>query len=78
MVRLFPNYRAEEERLFKKTGIFPIMHVMTIRRAVFEQHPWVAMNLYKMFDEAKRRCFEPAARFHLRAHPAAVGGGDRR
>jgi 4,5-dihydroxyphthalate decarboxylase len=58
VVRLFPNYRAEEERLFKKTGIFPIMHVMTIRRAVLEQHPWVAMNLYKMFDEAKRRCFE--------------------
>jgi 4,5-dihydroxyphthalate decarboxylase len=57
VVRLFPNYRAEEERFFKQTGIFPIMHVMTIRRAVFEQHPWVAMNLYKMFDEAKRRCF---------------------
>jgi 4,5-dihydroxyphthalate decarboxylase len=58
VVRLFPNYRAEEERLFKKTGVFPIMHVMTIRRAVLEQHPWVAMNLYKAFDEAKRRCFE--------------------
>ena len=57
VARLFPNYRAEEERLFKQTGIFPIMHVMTIRRAVFEQHPWVAMNLTKMFDEAKRRCF---------------------
>jgi 4,5-dihydroxyphthalate decarboxylase len=58
VVRLFPNYRAEEERFFRKTGIFPIMHLMTIRRTVFEQHPWVAMNLYKMFDEAKRRCFE--------------------
>ena len=58
VVRLFADYRGEEERLFKKTGIFPIMHLITIRRAVFEQHPWVAMNLYKMFDEAKRRCFE--------------------
>ena len=58
VVRLYPNYRAEEERFFKKTGIFPIMHLMTMRRAVFEQHPWIAMNLYKMFDEAKRRCFE--------------------
>ena len=28
-----------------------------MRRTVFEQHPWVAMNLFKMFDEAKRRCF---------------------
>ena len=57
VVRLFPNYRAEEERFFKKTGIFPIMHLITIRRTVFEQHPWIAMNLFKMFDEAKRRCF---------------------
>jgi 4,5-dihydroxyphthalate decarboxylase len=57
VVRLYPNYRAEEERFFRKSGIFPIMHLMTIRRTVFEQHPWIAMNLFKMFDEAKRRCF---------------------
>jgi 4,5-dihydroxyphthalate decarboxylase len=58
IVRLFAEYRAEEERLFQKTGIFPIMHVMTIRRSVFEQHPWIAMNLFKAFEESKRRCFE--------------------
>jgi 4,5-dihydroxyphthalate decarboxylase len=57
VVRLFPDYRAEEERYFKKTGIFPIMHLMTMRRAAFEQHPWIAMNLTKMFDEAKNRCY---------------------
>ena len=57
VVRLFPNYRAEEERLFRTTGIFPIMHLMVMRRAAFEQHPWIAMNLFKMFDDAKRRCF---------------------
>ena len=56
VVRLFPDYRAEEERFFKKTGIFPIMHLITVRRAAYEQHPWIAMNLFKMFDEAKRRC----------------------
>jgi 4,5-dihydroxyphthalate decarboxylase len=56
VVRLYPNYRAEEERFFKATGIFPIMHLITMRRTVFEQHPWIAMNLFKMFDEAKRRC----------------------
>ena len=61
--RLFPNYRAEEDRCFKKTGIFPIMHLMTIRRTVFEQHRWIAMNLFKMFDEAKRRCFNRLSDF---------------
>jgi 4,5-dihydroxyphthalate decarboxylase len=58
IVRLFPNYRAEEERLFRQTGVFPIMHLITIRRTVFEQYPWIAMNLFKAFEEAKRRCFE--------------------
>ena len=34
------------------------MHLITMRRAAYEQHPWIAMNLFKMFDEAKRRCLE--------------------
>jgi 4,5-dihydroxyphthalate decarboxylase len=58
VVRLFPDYRTEEERFFRKTGIFPIMHLITLRRAAFEQHPWIAMNLYKAFDESKRRCLK--------------------
>ncbi len=55
MVRLFPDFRAAEEAYFKDTGIFPIMHTVAIRRDVFEAHPWVAMNLFKAFDEARRR-----------------------
>ena len=65
VVRLFPDYRAEEERFFKKTGIFPIMHLITLRRAAFEQHPWIAMNLYKAFDEAKRRCLKRLCDFTI-------------
>ena len=58
VVRLFPNYRAEEQRFFNQTDIFPIMHLITLRRAAFEQHPWIAMNLVKAFEEAKRRSLE--------------------
>jgi 4,5-dihydroxyphthalate decarboxylase len=65
VVRLFPDYRAEEERFFGETGIFPIMHVITLRRAAFEQHPWIAMNLYKAFDEAKRRCLRRLCDFTM-------------
>jgi len=43
---------------FKRTGIFPIMHVIAMRRAVFDRYPWVAMNLFKAFDEAKQRSLE--------------------
>ena len=55
IVRLIPDFRAAEQAYFKDTGIFPIMHTVAIRRRVFEEHPWVAMNLYKAFDEARRR-----------------------
>jgi 4,5-dihydroxyphthalate decarboxylase len=55
VVRLYPDFRAEEARFFAKTGIFPIMHLIAVRRAAFERHPWIAMNLFKAFEEAKRR-----------------------
>jgi 4,5-dihydroxyphthalate decarboxylase len=63
VVRLFPDYRAEEERYFNKTKIFPIMHLITLRRSAFEQHPWIAMNLFKAFEEAKRRSIERVCDF---------------
>jgi len=53
--RLFPDYEAIEAAYFRETGIFPIMHVIVIKTEVLERHPWLAMNLYKAFEEAKRR-----------------------
>jgi len=58
IARLYPDYRAEEMRYHAATGIYPIMHVIAMRRAVFERYPWMAMNLFKAFDESKRRSFE--------------------
>jgi 4,5-dihydroxyphthalate decarboxylase len=58
IVRLYPDYRAAEMGYHAATGIYPIMHVIAIRRAVFERYPWVAMNLFKAFDEAKQRSLE--------------------
>lgn len=51
--RLFPDFRREEEAYRQATGIFPVMHVVTIRRAVLESHPWVAMSMLKAFTAAK-------------------------
>ena len=53
--RLFPDFQAREEAHYRKTGIFPIMHVIAIRGDVYEDNPWVAMNLLKAFEEAKAR-----------------------
>jgi 4,5-dihydroxyphthalate decarboxylase len=54
--RLFPNYRQAEMDYFAKTGLFPIMHVIVIKRAIYEKDPWVAQTLYKAFCEAKDLC----------------------
>ena len=54
--RLFPDYRRVEMEYFGRTGLFPIMHVIVIRRSIYESEPWVAQTLYKAFCEAKDIC----------------------
>jgi len=53
VARLFGNYREVEEQYYQKTGIFPIMHTIIIRSDIYKENPWVAMNLYKAFRQAK-------------------------
>jgi hypothetical protein len=54
VARLFPDYKNDEIAYYKKTQIFPIMHVMGIRDSIVEKYPWVPVELYKAFNEAKR------------------------
>jgi 4,5-dihydroxyphthalate decarboxylase len=56
--RLFDDYMTVERKYFEKTGIFPVMHVVVLRREVYERDRWIAMTLYKAFEEAKRRSLE--------------------
>ena len=55
IVRLFPNYMAVEADYYRETGIFPIMHVIAIKRALVDANPWIAMSLLKAFGQAKRQ-----------------------
>ena len=55
IVRLIPDYRAQEQDYFKRTGVYPIMHTVAIRRDTYEKHPWIAMNLLNGFEAAKKR-----------------------
>ncbi len=52
---LFTEPAAEGQRYFDKTGIFPINHGMVVRRSLYEQHPWVALNIFNAFRQAKER-----------------------
>lgn len=53
--RMFEDFLDVEMKYVKETGIFPIMHTVAIRGELLEQHPWIAMNLFKAFEEAKDR-----------------------
>lgn len=56
--RLFPNVIPAEQAYHAASGIFPIMHVVAVRRDVYESHPWVAQSLYKAFVLAKAEVFD--------------------
>ena len=63
--RLFADYRTAEAEYWKKTRIFPIMHVLALRRDVYEKNRWIAMNLFQAFVEAKQRSMARVAEFGL-------------
>ena len=58
VVRLIPNYREVEKDYFVTTGIFPIMHTLVIRDAVYNESPWVSKSLFNAFDASKSRALE--------------------
>ena len=51
--RLFPDFHVRELDYYRRTRIFPIMHLVAIRRDLYEKHPFVATSLYKAMTEAK-------------------------
>lgn len=58
LVRLFPDVRATERDYYRRTGIHPIMHLLVIRRPVYEANPWIAKPLYQAFCRAKALAWE--------------------
>ena len=54
VARLFPDLRQVEQAYFKKTGIFPIMHLVAIRRKLAEEHPWLPRAIFEAYCQAKR------------------------
>ena len=58
IARLFPDYPAAEKAWFGRTGFFPIMHCLAVRRDVAEAHPWLPLVLFRAFAEARRLSLE--------------------
>jgi 4,5-dihydroxyphthalate decarboxylase len=53
IARLWPNFKEVETAYFRRTGIFPVMHIVAIREDVHREHPWVASRIYRAFREAR-------------------------
>jgi 4,5-dihydroxyphthalate decarboxylase len=51
--RLFPDFHAVELESYRRTRVFPIMHLVAMRRDVYERHPFIASSLYQAMDAAK-------------------------
>lgn len=57
VVRLFKNFPAVEKEYYCNSGIFPAMHVIVIRKEIYQQHPWVAQNLTNAFVNAQQLAY---------------------
>lgn len=53
MVRLFPDYKAVEQDYYKRTGLFPIMHMVAMRADLNRKEPHVAARVYEAFCQAR-------------------------
>lgn len=65
--RLFEDYRPVEVAYFQKTKIFPIMHLIAIKKKLVAENPWLPVSIYKAFLAAKeiaiRELFDPGINF---------------
>ena len=62
VARLFPDYRVVESAYFAKTGIFPIMHVVAIKKELLRQNPWLAEAVFNAYSQAKQMAYVEMAK----------------
>lgn len=58
VVRLFADHQEMEEQYYRRTGVWPIMHIIAMQKRILDENPWAARNLFNAFQESKRRSVE--------------------
>jgi len=59
IARLFQDFKTVEQDYFRRTRIFPVMHIVAIKQKVYRENPWIAKNLFRAFCEARDIALEP-------------------
>ena len=67
--RLFGDYKTVEVDYYRRTGLFPIMHTVVLRRDVYEQNRWAAQSLYRAFCDAKEKFYKNIGEWELFSFP---------
>lgn len=53
ILRLFPDVEAAERAYHARTGFFPLMHLVAVRRSLVAEHPWLPGALMDGFTQAR-------------------------
>ena len=69
VARLFPDFQGEEMRQFERSKVYPIMHIIALKRSVLKDNPWVARNLFNAFQESKERSMERLTDMSVSRYP---------
>lgn len=69
VARLFPDFQTEELRQFERSKVYPIMHIIGLKRSLLKEHPWVARNLYNAFEESKNRSLQRLTDMSVSRYP---------
>src|SRR3954465_15136803 len=65
VARLFPDFVEREKESYRRTKVYPIMHLVAIKRSIYEKYPFVATSLFNAFQRAKEIALERM--YNLRA-----------
>lgn len=68
VAQLFPDYEPVERDYYRRTGIFPIMHTVVVRKELLTQHPGLAQAIYRGFCDSKDVAMEQYRKFRMEQH----------
>jgi 4,5-dihydroxyphthalate decarboxylase len=58
VARMFPDYRKIEADYYRRTRICPIMHLVVVKKSIYEKNPWISKSLFDAFEKSRKLALE--------------------